>query len=281
MIRQPFDYHAPDTLAAAVAIMAQHGDDASVLGGGTMLVPRMTAGAVQPKAVLDLRHLPLDTVRREDGRTIVGALTSYHTLRTSPVIATHVSLLKLLADGITGGPQILHQGTIGGSACFANPASDVPACLLAVDAAMIAVSVSGSRAIAAQDFFMNSFRNALAANEFLTEIVVPDSKAAQHGYEKFKFCTSSWPIVTAACDIAPCASGAGVARVGIGGAWPVPRCIELSIDPVPNAGDIADAVRIAANGGDYWADELAPADYRQAITPAIVAKAIRQALANV
>ena len=147
MIRHRFEYRAPRVVEEALAILAGAGDDCAVLGGGTWLIPNMTFAVRQPAIVLDPKHLALSSIAETEKDVFVGARVTYDAAKRSHVVLTHVPLLARMSEGITGGISIVGQGTIGGSACYANPPSDVPACLVALRARLRLCSTKGIREI--------------------------------------------------------------------------------------------------------------------------------------
>lgn len=256
-----------DGVTAALA-----GGDALVVGGGTMVVPDLTHGKVSPATVVDLSQAGLDGLTRGGG-WVIGSMVTYTGLEHAGV-----PLLSRVARGITGGPQIRNRGTAGGSASYANPSSDVPACLVALGARLRLACAGGVREVAAAEFFLGAFRTVREPDEVLTEILVPEVTVAT-GYLKFKLVEGSWPIVTAATVARPTAL-----RVVLGGAAAVPVAVEL--DP-PSAGTndpawlahVADVVRLGIDeAGGGWDDVLAPGGYRRRIAPVIAARSVADAL---
>jgi carbon-monoxide dehydrogenase medium subunit len=284
MIAQEFDYHLPSSIEEAAALLSRLDGDAAVLGGGTMLVPSMSSNRVKVRAVLALTALKLDTVTLENGHLCLGAMTSYATILKSALIAAKAPLLRIMADQITGGPSIQNQGTIGGSASYANPASDAPSCLTALEATFELQSVAGVRMVAACDFFLGAFHTARRPDEFLARIHLPVlTGTLSASYDKHKFCASSWPIVTVACVAHREHAGAETfVHLSVGGAATTPTFQRLSIgadtmrDPERWIDTAANAAVAAIVEG--WSDELADARYRIAIVPAVVGRSLRRAL---
>ena len=281
MTNAPFSYHAPRNLTDACTILAGEPDGSVLLGGGTMLVPEITHGRVAPRTVIDLSRAGLSGVRGGGGEVVIGAMTTYADILSSPAALTAAPLVAQVAAGITGGPQIRGRGTIGGSASYANPASDIPTCLVAAGARLRLASAAGIREVAADQFYLGSFRTTRRADEILAEVVVPSPADARWGYMKLKTCESSWPIVTAGCLL----PGDGSMRVAVGGANSSP--VLVSTDPPPADGSPADRawreqVRAAVDAAltDPWADVLADSEYRRRVAPTIVSRAVARALAQ-
>lgn len=274
MIRHRFEYRAPREIEEAVQILARAGDDCAVLGGGTWLVPNMTFATHQPKIVLDPKHLELASIVEFDDEILVGARTSYANALRSPIVSAHLPLLASMASGITGGISITGQGTMGGSACYGNPSSEVPACLVALRARLRLRSIRGTRDVAASDFFLGSFTTARRPDEMLVGIVFPKmSSEARWGYYKLKFSTGSWPIVTAAAIVE-----GGHVRVALGAATAVPILSEAKLPIHASDGELKDFARsgFAVSADDELSDELAGPGYRRRVAHSIVLRALEQ-----
>ena len=275
MIAHPFRYCCPTTLAEAVRVMADHGTGAAVLAGGTWLVPQMSRAERRPDVVVDLRRLGLTGIAHEGDRLVLGASTNYEQLKSNEIIRQRAPVLRIMAEGITGGQGVTAQGTIGGAACFGNPSSDVPGTLMALGARMRLASVAGTRDVTAQDFFTGPFQTARRPDEVLVAIVVEAAaEGAYAGYHKLKLSGSSWPVVTAACCVQK-RDGSLHARLSIGAAGPVPVAAEAILPPAAGTAtllSLADAA--VANLSQGWSDELADAEYRLAVAPTVARRAV-------
>jgi carbon-monoxide dehydrogenase medium subunit len=280
VIRTQLRYHAPDTLEEACRILAQADGGGAVLGGGTMLIPRMVRGETSVSDAVHIRRLGLGAVEAAGAGVRIGAAVTYSDV-LSLQRGTVPDLLTKMAGGITGGPQIRNQGTLAGSACFANPTSDVPACLVALDAVLHVEGARGRRDVAALDFFVGPFRTSLGRDEVLTSIEVPDV-TVRSGYWKLKLSESSWPIATAAAVAHQRPDRSWGYRLALGAVSGAPVLIDLDglIDETgrlapdrPGAGQV---LRAAVNDPlvEPWADELAPAGYRRQVAPAVASRAL-------
>lgn len=281
MISEAFEFHRPGTLAEAAELLREFAGDVTVLGGGTMLIPLMSANQVSWKHVIGLSQLNLDAITLEDTHVQIGAMTTYAQLLASPIVADYLPLLRMMAEQVTGGPSIWNQGTVGGSASFANPASDAPTCLSVMGASLSLHSADGTRCVPSSEYFLGAFQTARRPDEFLTHIHIPLGEgSAVWRYQKYKSCTSSWPIVTVAC-----AAQSGEVRIGVGASTPCPVVISRSLPPEgPEDVDgwinsiIAEALKLM---GDGWSDELADASYRRAVVPAAVRRNLRSLIEEV
>jgi aerobic carbon-monoxide dehydrogenase medium subunit len=263
MIRTKLRYHAPTSVPAAVQLLTEHRGRVAVLGGGTILVPMMSRGERNVDHLVDLAQIGLDAITRDGDWLVIGARTTYAAAIDSEPVARAAPLLACAARGITGGAQLRNQATIGGSACLANPASEIPAVLVALRARMSIAGPDGLRHLSAAKFFTGAFATALDDSEFLTGISVPIQEA-RFGYYKLKHCEGSWPIATAAATL-----GAGRYWVTLGGVADTP--VRLPAEPED---DLDDRVRAAIP--TPWADQLAPASYRRDVAPAVARRALSQ-----
>jgi carbon-monoxide dehydrogenase medium subunit len=278
MISHRFEYHAPATMREAFALLDSSSGDTAVLAGGTWLVPNMTCALQQPGIVIDAKRLGLNRISEDGEDIVIGALATYKDILSSELVRTHAPLLFDMAGKITGGPQIVGQGTIGGSACFANPSSDVPACLAALRARLCLCASTGERQIDAGNFYTGPFKTVRLPAEILTEIRIEKmAQGSSFGYHKLKFSTGCWPIVTAACLSRPLAADRLAHRIAIGGANAVPVIFNGVSPTKPTREDLAGlAERAAALIDNEWSDELARPGYRRQVAPAIALRALMQ-----
>jgi carbon-monoxide dehydrogenase medium subunit len=168
-----FDYYDPQSLDEALALLDRHGDDAKVLAGGQSLMPLLNMRLARPNVVVDINQIKdLNYVRASDGGIAIGAIARQRVLQTEKLIAERVPILQEAAYYIAH-PQIRSRGTICGSIAHADPAAELPALALALDARMTLASAKGARTVAAEAFFQSFFTTALEANEILTEVRFP------------------------------------------------------------------------------------------------------------
>ena len=268
MIPASFTYKRAQSVDEALDLMAAGGDEAKYLAGGQSLLPLMKLRLAVPETLIDVGRLGgLSYVRDEDGHICVGALTSHHHLATSELLRRDVPLMAHAA-GQVGDPQIRHRGTIGGSLAHADPAADLPAVVLALDATMIAQGPAGTREIAARDFFTDFFETALRPGELLTEIRVPKPAQAGWSFQKFTKRAIDWAIVGVAVQ------GGNVALVNMAQtpvrAGMVEQALSAGADPAAAAAHAAEATNPA--------DDLnATTGYRKHLAEVLVRRAIEEA----
>ena len=168
-----FDYLVPRSLDEALGLLAQHGEEAKVLAGGQSLVPLLNFRLVRPAHVVDLNEIPgLDTIRVDDGRLAIGAMTRQRQAETSALVRERCPLLAEAMPQV-GHVQIRNRGTIGGSLAHADPAGELPAVVAALDGELVLRSRRGERRLAPHDFFVGYLTTAAAPDELLVEARVP------------------------------------------------------------------------------------------------------------
>jgi carbon-monoxide dehydrogenase medium subunit len=174
----PFSYERPNSVQGALEILQRHGGMARILAGGQSLVPMLQMRLMQLSAVVDINRLPgLDEIRADGAITVLGPLVRYAAIERSPLVSERLPLLRHVVRYV-GDPQVRHRGTIGGSLGQADPTGEMPLACLALDATIVASSVSGSRTIGIDEFLVGSYSTALEPEEMVTEVrfpVAPDS----------------------------------------------------------------------------------------------------------
>ncbi len=272
MIPASFDYVRAGSADEAIGLLREHGDDAKLLAGGHSLLPLMKLRLAQPALLVDIGPLnELSYVAEEKDYLAVGALTRHHDIASSPVVLSSVPLLAHVAGQI-GDPQVRHRGTIGGSICHGDPASDLPAVLLALGATLVAQGPNGQREIDAKDFFVSFFEVALRSDELLVEIRVPRSLDAGWGFEKLTKRAQDWAIVGAVAVRS--ASGVGVGLINMG---PIPLRSSAVEAAVLSGANAAEAAQFAAEGTEPSADFNGSVAYRQHVARVLVRRALEKA----
>ena len=269
MIPARFEYVAASSAAEAVAALTEHGDDAKLLAGGMSLIPLMKLRLATPGVLVDVGALrDLAYVRDGGDHVAIGALTRHHDLATSELLARECGVVAAVATEI-GDPQVRHRGTIGGSVAHGDPASDLPAVLLALDASVVARGPAGERTIAASDFFVDFLETALRPDELLTEIRVPKPGAQGFAYEKFNRRAQDWATVGAL------AVGAdGSTRVALVNMGPRPLRASGVEEALAGGASAADAAERAAEGTSPPDDLNASPEFRAHLARVLVRRAL-------
>ena len=223
MISSAFAYHAPTSVAEAVDLLTEHGEDAKLLAGGHSLIPLMKLRLAEPGVLIDLGKIAdMAYIRESDGGGLaIGAMTTYAALESSDAVRRRASVLADAARQVADA-QVRNMGTIGGSLAHADPAGDLPAVAIALNAELITSSRGGHRAIGADDFFVDLLTTALEPTEILNEIRIP-ALAPRSGsaYAKFGNKASHYAIVGVAAVVTLAADGScAAASIGVTGAGP-------------------------------------------------------------
>ena len=269
MIPAAFDYVRAGSAAEAVSLIGEHGEDAKFLAGGMSLLPLMKLRLATPSVVVDLgRVRDLSYVRDGGDHLAIGALTRHRDLETSDVLAQHCVVLQAVAAQV-GDNQVRHRGTIGGSVAHGDPASDLPAALLALDATFVVQGPNGTRDLAASEFFRGFLETALSPDELLIEIRVRKTGATGFAYEKFNRRAQDWANVGALA--ARVNGGTHVALVNMGGTPLRAVAVETALAQGASA---ADAAREAAVGTEPPADLNASPEYRAHLAQVLVRRAL-------
>lgn len=180
----PFDYHRPGSLAETFDLLDRYGDEGRILAGGQSLVPTLNMRLVTPRAVIDINRVPgLDVIRVTPEGLVIGALARHEALERSTLVRQHAPLITAAVPHV-GHAAIRARGTVGGSLALADPAAELPACAVALDATIRVSSRRGRRDIAAADFFRGIYSTALEPGEVVTELVVPPAPAWRSGFEE-------------------------------------------------------------------------------------------------
>jgi len=274
MIPVAFDYVRATSVDHALALLTEHGDDAKLLAGGHSLLPLMKLRLATPGVLVDIGRLAeLSGVRDAGDHLAIGALTRHRAVETDPLLAEHVPLLAHAASHV-GDPQVRHRGTLGGSLAHGDPASDLPAVVLALGATLVAQGPGGTREIAAADFFTGFLETALAEDELLTEIRVPKVTGAGWSFQKFNRRAQDWAIVGAAVVHDANGIGTGIGLVNMD-SRPV-RASAAEAAVAGGAGAQA-AAELADDGLEPSADLNASADFRRHLSHVLVRRALVEA----
>jgi carbon-monoxide dehydrogenase medium subunit len=284
VIPAEFDYVAPTSLDEAVRALAEAGDrEVKVLAGGQSLMPVLRVRLAAPDLVVDLgRIAELRGVRDDGDAIVVGAMTTHDDVTREPLIRQHALLLAEAARTV-GDPQIRHRGTFGGSLAHADPAGDMPAAALALDAEMVVAGPSGRRTVPAAEFFQDLFTTALDDTEILVEIRVPKHTGWGAHYEKFSPVAQAWSIVGVAAAVRVESGTIAEAKVALANMALVPvraSAVEQALVGLQATAEaIRDAAGRAADGTAPVSDAGADEDYRRHLATVLTGRAVLAAAA--
>jgi carbon-monoxide dehydrogenase medium subunit len=272
VIPAAFDYQRAGSADEAIALLTEHGDEAKLLAGGHSLLPLMKLRLASPSVLIDVGRLDdLRYVRDAGDHVAIGALTRHRDLEVDQLLAAEVPLLAHAA-GEVGDPQVRHRGTLGGSLAHADPASDLPAVLLALGGTMVAKGPNGERTIAAGDFFAGFLESALEPDELLTEIRVPKCGDAGWSFQKFNRRAQDWAIVGVAAVVGDDVTGVGLVNMGS-----TPLFAHGVVDALGQGADAAAAAERATEGTEPQADLNASVEYREHLARVLTRRALTAA----
>jgi aerobic carbon-monoxide dehydrogenase medium subunit len=277
VIAAEFDYVAPESLDDVLTALRDGGEDAKLLAGGHSLIPLMKLRLAAPTLLVDLRRVPgLSGIQRDNGRLRIGAMTTH-----TEVSGAGLGLLSVVAETIAD-PQVRNRGTLGGSLAHGDPASDQPAIMLITEATMTVRGPGGQREVAASEFFHDYLTTAVGEGEVLTEIRVPALDGYAYGYRKFNRRQEDWAMVAASALVKRAADGTCEdVRVGLTHMASTPlraTAVEDALRGKPlDAGSIAAAAELAAEGTDPPADLNASEDYKRHLARVLTRRALEDA----
>ncbi len=279
MIPAKFEYTRPASVDDAVRALADGGEDAKVIAGGQSLLPLLRLRLAFPDLLVDVGGIDgLRGVRDEGDSLWIGALTTHDEVVHDPAIAAHCGLLSEATETVAD-PAVRHRGTLGGSLAHADPAGDLPAVAVALDATMIAQGPGGEREIHAGDFFLDYLTSALEPSEILTGVRVPKLGAGWgYRYEKFHRTAQAWAIVGVAAVARRANGHVAEARIGLANMGSVPVRAAAAESAAAGSEASRDALRSAAQRADEGtnppADLHGAPDYRRHLARVLTARAL-------
>jgi carbon-monoxide dehydrogenase medium subunit len=285
VIPGPFAYHRPKSVAEAVVLLADLGEDARPLAGGHSLIPMMKLRLAAPQHLIDLGGIrELKGVRVEGGDIVIGAMTTQHELIADATLAAKLPILRETALVIAD-PQVRYVGTLGGNLANGDPGNDMPAVMQCLAATFHLIGKAGERRVAAREFYQGAYFTALEPGEVVSAIRIP-APPAGHGYAYEKLKRKIGDYATAAAAVILTQSGGRIATCSIGltnlGETPLwaedaaKAVIGSSLDPatVKKAAAAAEAIASPAS------DNRGPAAYRKKMAGVMVARALARAKAR-
>jgi carbon-monoxide dehydrogenase medium subunit len=275
MIPAAFEYARAESVEHAIELLSSN-EDSKILAGGHSLLPLMRLRLARPAMLVDIGRVPdLSGIRADGDSVVIGALTRHHDVANSEVLQELCPIVAHTASEI-GDPQVRHMGTIGGSVAHADPASDMPAVLVALGAQISIRGVGGAaRTVAAADFFKGLFTPDLAENEVLTEIRVPATRSAGWSYIKFHRRKQDWALVGVAA--VQQSGGAHVALTNMGETPVRAAGVEEALS---GGADPATAAARADEGVSPPSDSFGSAEYRRELVKVLVRRALEETLAG-
>ncbi|HEY6746994.1 MAG TPA: xanthine dehydrogenase family protein subunit M [Mycobacteriales bacterium] len=278
MIPPEFDYLRPHSIDEAVTELGRAGEDAKVLAGGQSLLPLLRLRLAYPTALIDLGGVgELRGVRLDGDQLVIGAMTSHYDVLRDPLVLQHAPVLAQ-ATATVADPAVRHRGTLGGALAHADPAGDLPAVALALNAEFVIEGPDGRRTVPAAEFFSDYLETAISPGELLVEIRVPVlGPEWTSTYEKFNRVAQAWAIVGVAALVRKEGDRVSEARVGLTNMGPTPLRATATEQAIGSGSSVAEAARLAADDTEPSGDLSAQPDYRQHLARVLTRRALEKA----
>jgi aerobic carbon-monoxide dehydrogenase medium subunit len=281
VIPAQFEYVAPRSVEEALQALAEHseaGDDVKIIAGGQSLLPVLRMRLNAPEWVIDLGRI--DSLRgiRDDGdHLVIGAMTTHHDVGQDPLVHEHALLISKAITHLADA-QVRHRGTFGGALAHADPAGDLGAPALALEATFVVQGPGGTRSVPASDFFVDLFETAISDDEILVEVRVPKRTGWGASYEKFVRIAHQWPIVAVGATVRTDGDTIAEARIGLTNMGSTPlraTAVEEALVGQPATPDaVAAAAAAAAEGTNPPSDLNGDADYRRHLATVLTRRAV-------
>ena len=277
MIPATFDYEVAENAEHAIGLLGER-DDAKLLAGGHSLIPAMKLRLSRPSLLVDIGRIGELSYIRETGEQIaIGALTRYRDMLEAELLQQHCPIVPFAA-GLIGDPQVRHRGTIGGSLAYGDPASDMPAVILALDGELVVRGSGGERTIPASEFFTGVYQTALGPAELLVEVRVPKLGASTGwAYEKLTRRAQDWATVAVAAVVERTNGSIGKAAIGLTNMGATPLRATAAEQAIAGGGSIEDAAESIPDGADPPSDVAASAEFRRHLAKVLGRRALEQA----
>lgn len=285
MYAAPFEYHTAGSVDEALKLLALHGEEAKLLAGGHSIVPLMKLRFLQPAHLIDISGLAeLRGIREAGDAIVIGAATTHRELETSGLLRQKLPVLAEAA-AVIGDPQVRNVGTLGGSLAHADPAADLPAAVLALEAEIVAVGPDGTRSIPAQQCFTGLMTTALEPTEILKEVRFPVPTGRRGGaYEKHPHPASRYAVAGVAAVLTVDEDGRITrARVGITGLGTCAiraLAVEQALIGADDETALGKAAEQATEGLELRADLQGPVDYKAHLARVYTRRALARARAR-
>jgi aerobic carbon-monoxide dehydrogenase medium subunit len=278
VIPAPFDYLAPTSLDEALAALSEHGDDAKIIAGGQSLLPVLRMRLNAPEMIVDLGKIEELRGIRDDGDAIViGSMTKYIDVVNDATVRDNALVVTRAVEHVAD-PQVRHRGTFGGGLAHADPAGDLGAPMLALDAQFVIAGSSGERTVEATDFFVDLFETAIGDDEILKEVRIPKRPGWGAHYEKFVRISHQWAIVAVAAAVKVDGGTISEARVGLTNMGSTPlraRSVEEALVGQPATDEAVRAAAASAGDGTNPPSDLnGDAEYRKHLATVLTRRAV-------
>ncbi|MBI1349614.1 MAG: xanthine dehydrogenase family protein subunit M [Actinomycetales bacterium] len=279
----PTDYVRATSVANAIALLEEHGEEARLLAGGHSLLPMMKLRVARPEMLIDINDLDeLRGIKVEGDELVIGAMVTHNEVLESPVLAEHYAIFRE-AEKVIADPLVRNRGTVGGSMCQADPSEDLSAVGSALKASVVIQGSSGSRTVPLREFHDGPYTTVVEPNEILTQVRVPIRPGAGSAYEKVERRVGDWAVCAAGSFVV--VSGGVVTDCGIGLTavsaehFCAPEAEAFLIGKAPTDENLREAANLAAAATDPSSDQRGPADYKRHLAGELTFRALKRSAA--
>ncbi len=279
----PTDYVRATSVANAIALLEEHGEESRLLAGGHSLLPMMKLRVARPEMLIDINELDeLRGIKIEGDEIVIGAMVTHREVLESPVLAEHYAIFRE-AEKVIADPLVRNRGTVGGSMCQADPSEDLSAVGSALKGTVVIENSSGRRTVELRDFHEGPYTTKVEAAEILVEVRFPIRPGAGSAYEKVERRVGDWPVCSAGAYVV--VSGGVVSDCGIGltavGAehFCAPDAEAFLIGKEPTEENLRAAAQLASDASDPSPDQRGPADYKKHLANELTYRALVRAAA--
>ncbi len=279
----PVDYVRATSVANALSLLAQHGEESRLLAGGHSLLPMMKLRLARPEVLIDLQEVAeLRGIKIEGDEIVIGAMVTHAEVMASPILTEHYAIFRE-AEKVIADPIVRNKGTVGGSMCQADPSEDLSAVASALKGSVVIQNVSGTRTVAIREFHEGPYETKVLDGEILTEVRFPIRPGSGSAYEKVERRVGDWPVASVGTFVTlknGVVSDCGIGLTAVGAEhFCSPEAEAFLIGKAPTAENIAAAAELAAAGCNPSADQRGPVDYKKHLAKELTLRALTRSVA--
>ncbi len=279
----PVDYVRATSVADALSLLAQHGEESRLLAGGHSLLPMMRLRLARPEVLIDLQEVAeLRGIKIEGDEIVIGAMVTHAEVMASPILTEHYAIFRE-AEKVIADPIVRNKGTVGGSMCQADPSEDLSAVASALKGSVVIQNASGMRTVPIREFHEGPYETKVLDGEILTEVRFPIRPGSGSAYEKVERRVGDWPVASVGTFVTVkdgVVSDCGIGLTAVGAAhFCSPEAEAFLIGKAPTAENIAAAAEVAAAGCNPSADQRGPVDYKKHLAKELTLRALTRSVA--
>ncbi len=278
----PVDYVRATSVANALSLLAQHGEESRLLAGGHSLLPMMKLRLARPEVLIDLQEVAeLRGIKIEGDEIVIGAMVTHAEVMASPILTEHYAIFRE-AEKVIADPIVRNKGTVGGSMCQADPSEDLSAVASALKGSVVIQNASGTRTVAIREFHEGPYETKVLDGEILTEVRFPIRPGSGSAYEKVERRVGDWPVASVGTFVTlknGVVSDCGIGLTAVGAEhFCSPEAEAFLIGKAPTAENIAAAAELAAAGCNPSADQRGPVDYKKHLAKELTLRALTRSV---